>query len=381
MDRESIAKVMTAVELAPATVDRELTMQTCSKLPLSKIAALGVGLEPVAAALQQVTSHGQAMSGYYKVTLPAGTHLAQFTNSPDFLGTALSNGGNAIAGQAHLTPILCNPTMLFMAVALANIDQKLDAIQKTQQEMLDIIIQKEKSQLKGNLEFLTDVLHNYKFNWNNEKYKSANHGQVLAVRRESGQKIGFFREQITKRLNKRSLLHSDQDVGKLRSKLESDLEDYRLALYLYGFGYFLEILLQENFDFDYLSGIVSKLDSMALQYRDFYSAVYTRLEGMSRSSLQTRLVNGLAAASKTAGEVLSKVPVISKSPVDEALIAAGNKMDSHEVQKTRSALMRLAEQQSSCVRPFIEQIQNIDRLYNQPVTLIFDRDTLYLGTA
>ena len=114
MDREAIARAMTAVELAPAAVDRELTMRTYSKLPLSRIAALGVGLEPVMAALQQLTSHGQAASGYYKVTLPAGTHLAQFTNSSDFLGTALANGNNTIAGQAHLTPILCNPTMLFI---------------------------------------------------------------------------------------------------------------------------------------------------------------------------------------------------------------------------------------------------------------------------
>lgn len=381
MEKESIVKAIAAVELAPEIVENELASQTYLKLPLSRVAALGVGLEPVTAALQQVINHGQAVSGYYKVTLPAGTHLAQFTNSPDFLGTVLSNGSNTIAGQAHLTPILCNPTMLFMAAALASVDQKLDTIQETQQEMLDIIIQKEKSQLKGNLDFLTDVFYNYKFNWNDEKYKSANHGQVLAVRRDSGQKIDFCREQITKKLSKRSLLHSDQDVRKLREKIESDLEDYRLALYLYGFGYFLEILLQENFTSDYLVGIASKLDGMALQYRDLYSVVYTRLEQMSRSSLQTRVVSGLAVASKTAGGALAKVPVLSKSPVDEVLIAAGDKMDSHEAEKARSVLMQLADHQSGCVRPFIEHIQTIDRLHNQPMTMIFDQDTLYLGTA
>ena len=381
MDREAIPKAMTVAELAPAAVDCELTMQLYSKLPISRIAALGVGLEPVMAALQQMTSHGQAVSGYYKVTLPAGTHLAQFKNSPDFLGTALSNGSNTIAGQAHLTPILCNPTMLFMAATLSSIDQKLETIQETQQEMLDIIVQKEKSQLKGNLDFLTDVFHNYKFNWNDERYKAANHGQVLAVRREAGQKIDFCREQISKKLGKKTLLHSDQDVRKLREKIESDLEDYRLALYLYGFGYFLEILLQENFTSDYLVGIASKLDEMALQYRDLYSVVYTRLEEMSRSSLQTRAVSGLAAASKTAGGVLAKVPMLSKSPVDKALIAAGDKMESYEAEKMRSALTRLAEHQSGCVRPFVEHIQTMDRLHNQPMTLIFDRDTLYLGSA
>ena len=381
MEKESIAKSIAAVELTPEVVGNELSTQTYLKLPLSRVAELGVGLEPVTAALQQVISHGQAVSGYYKVTLPPGTHLAQFKNSSDFLGSALSNSSNAITGQAHLTPILCNPTMLFMAAALASVDQKLDTIQETQQEMLDIIIQKEKSKLKGNLDFLTDVFYNYKFNWNDEKYKSANHGQVLAIRRESGQKIDFCREQITKKLSKRSLLHSDQDVRKLREKIESNLEDYRLALYLYGFGYFLEILLQENFTSDYLVGIASKLDGMVLQYRDLYSVVYTRLEEMSKSSLQTRVVSRLAVASKTAGGALAKVPVLSKSPVDEALIAAGDKMDSHEAKKMRSALMQLADHQSSCVRPFIEHIQTIDRLYNQPTTMIFDRDTLYLGTA
>lgn len=381
MEKESIVKSIAAVELAPEIVENELASQTYLKLPLSRVAALGVGLEPVTAALQQVISHGQAVSGYYKVTLPAGTHLAQFTNSPDFLGTVLSNGGNTIAGQAHLTPLLCNPTMLFMAAALVSIDQKLDAIQAAQQEMLDIIIQKEKSQLKGNLDFLTDVFHNYKFNWNNEKYKAANYGQVLAVRREAGQKIDFCREQIFKKLSKKSLLHSDQDVRQLRGKIKSDLEDYQLALYLYSFGYFLEILLQENFDSAYLSGIISKLDGMALQYRDLYSVVYTRLEEMSRFSLQTRVVSGLATASKMAGGVLAKMPVLSKSPVDEALVSAGDKIDNHEAEKTRSTLTQLAEHQSGCVRPFIEHIQTIDRLYNKPMTLIFDRDTLYLETA
>ena len=38
--------------------------------------------------------------------------------------------------------------------------------------------------MKGNIDFLADVFHNYKFNRNDQKYKSANLWQVLAVRRE-----------------------------------------------------------------------------------------------------------------------------------------------------------------------------------------------------
>lgn len=69
MEKESIVKAIAAVELAPEIVENELASQTYLKLPLSRVAALGVGLEPVTAALQQVINHGQAVSGYYSFLL------------------------------------------------------------------------------------------------------------------------------------------------------------------------------------------------------------------------------------------------------------------------------------------------------------------------
>ena len=105
-------------------------------------------------------------------------------------------------------------------------------------------------------------------------------------------------------------------------------------------------MLQENFDSEYLNGIAEKIENMSIQYRELYSAAYTRLEEMSKSSLQTRVVSGLATASKATGQALAKAPVVSKSPVDELLVAVGEKMESHEKQKTQVVLMQLAERQS-----------------------------------
>lgn len=68
--KNELIKAMTASELALPAVQEELAVQTYSKIPLSRITALGTGLEPVAAAVQQVVSSGQAVSGYYKVTIP-----------------------------------------------------------------------------------------------------------------------------------------------------------------------------------------------------------------------------------------------------------------------------------------------------------------------
>ena len=66
--------MITMAQIPPLEIDNEINEQTYSKLPLSRVTALGTGLEPLVAAVQQITSGGQAVSGFYKVTIPAGTH-------------------------------------------------------------------------------------------------------------------------------------------------------------------------------------------------------------------------------------------------------------------------------------------------------------------
>ena len=377
--KNELLKAMSATELAPLEVKNEISVQTYSKIPLSRLTALGTGFEPVVSAIQQVTSHGQATSGFYKVTIPKGTHLAQFKEKSGFLGTAV--GEHGIVGQAQLNPLLCDPTTLLAAATLANIDKKLDAIQEVQQEMLDFLAQKEKSALKADLNFLMDIQNNYKYNWNSEKYKAANHAKVLDIRQEAARQIDFYQEQIKKQLGKKALLHSDHDVQKMLEKVQGEFKEYQLALYIYGFAYFLEVVLQENYEKAYLSAIAKRIDEMAFQYREFYSLAYSQIENLSKSSLQAHLFGGLSAINKGAGTAIAKIPGINKSQIDETLIEAGERIGAYNKRQVLTTMQQLLERQSSCVRPFIDNINAVNRLYNEPVTLIFNHDTLYLGST
>lgn len=377
--KNELLKAMSATELAPLEVKNEISVQTYSKIPLSRLTALGTGFEPVVSAIQQVTSHGQATSGFYKVTIPKGTHLAQFKEKSGFLGTAV--GEHGIVGQAQLNPLLCDPTTLLAAATLANIDKKLDAIQEVQQEMLDFLAQKEKSALKADLNFLMDIQNNYKYNWNSEKYKAANHAKVLDIRQEAARQIDFYQEQIKKQLGKKALLHSDHDVQKMLEKVQGEFKEYQLALYIYGFAYFLEVVLQENYEKAYLSAIAKRIDEMAFQYREFYSLAYSQIENLSKSSLQAHLFGGLSAINKGAGTAIAKMPGINKSQIDETLIEAGERIGAYKNRRVQTTMQQLLERQSSCVRPFIDNINAVNRLYNEPVTLIFNHDTLYLGST
>lgn len=170
------------------------------EMPFSKLCALGTGFESVAAAFQTVFQEGG--SGLYRVTVPKGCHLAEFRNGNGYLGTAMSEA-NSIAGQSVLNPILCSPTALFMASTLFMIDHKLDAICEAQREITQFLNQKERSEIRGNLNFLADILNNYRYNWDNEKFKDHSHIKVLDIKQSAEQKIDFYQEQIKVKCRKK----------------------------------------------------------------------------------------------------------------------------------------------------------------------------------
>lgn len=229
--------------------------------------------------------------------------------------------------------------MLFMAATCANIDKKMDSIQDMQKELLDFLAQKERSELKGDLNFLVDVINNYKYNWNNEKYKNNNHIKVLDIMQESERKLDFFREQITSKLMRKSMFYSDQEVKKQLDKMQSEFKDYQVSLYLYSFSAFLQVILLENFESAYLEEVANKI----------------------------------------AGETVAKIPLINKSQIDETLLATGERIGNLSSKRIEQAMEQLIETQSAYVRPFIENINEVNRLYNRPLDLLFDEENLYFG--
>lgn len=71
--------------------------------------------------------------------------------------------------------------------------------------------------------------------------------------------------------------------------------------------------------------------------------------------------------------------MISKSQIDETLIEAGQKLGMYGERRVKNTIAQLVDQQSGCVRPFIENIHAINRLYNQPLSLVFNKDMLYIA--
>lgn len=380
--KNEIVKAMTTdIEQYSFVTEDETCFAKYIKLPLEKVSALGIAFEPLTVAFQNITqTSGQgAREILCKVRIPDGVsgHLAKFKNENSYLGAIMND--NRIVGQARINPLICNPTMLFMAAALISIDKKLDSIQETQQEIFEFLEQKEKSKLRGNLNILTDVHNNYKYNWNNEKYKTNKHILVQEIKRDTEQSIIFYREQIVKKNKKQSYLHSDQEVKSKLGKIESDFKEYQLSLYLYSFSSFLEVMLLENFESAYLNSVAHKIEDYSYQYRELYTKSYEQVEKYAKSSIQSHLLSGLVNISKVAGDVVAKVPIISKSQLDENLIEASGQLGKLNSKKAEKTIGRFVNNQGCYVRPFVENINTINRLYNQPMELLFDNENLYIN--
>lgn len=272
--KNEITKMMTNVEYSTEFFDGEVTLSNYNKLPISKLMALGTAIEPLASALQTIAGSGAGKSGIYKVTVPSGLSMATFKEKPGYLGSVLKENGAVGGGQAVLKPLVCNPTMLFVAPTFMSIDKKLDKIQESQQEIMSFLVQKEKSELRGDLNFLNDVINNYKYNWNNEMYKKSNHIKVLDIKQASERKIDLYREQISSVINKNMFLKVEQEVKKLIDNIKTWFKDYQLALYLFSFSSFLEVILLENYDSAYLKNITGKIEDYLLKSRELYTRCY-----------------------------------------------------------------------------------------------------------
>lgn len=372
--QEAALQAMMNVEHLPAVPDLDLSMCNADQIPLEKLAALGVAFQPLTTAIQTVMN-GAGGSGIYYVNTKG---MQMFSTAEGYIGSLKTAAGTVGGGQARMTVLPCDPTMLAMAAVLMSVEKKLDAIQETQEEILEFLVEKERATLQGNLNILGEVMSDFKYNWTNDTYKHSKIVLIQQIKKEAADSIVLYRGQIAKKLKKRTAFHSDKSVKEILKDLQSQFTDYQLALYLYSYSSFLEVMLEGNFGEGYLNSVEQRILEYSLQYRTLYTESYDLMEDYSKSSVQAGVLSGLATASKFMGEAIAKVPVISKSQLDENLIETGDKLDKQGSKRASDALGGLAQTRMSVTLPFVENIRTINNRYNKPVTYLFDGQNMYV---
>lgn len=385
-------------QLTKHTTDIEVDISRAERLPLSELTSLGVGFASLPEAVRTVTTTTQTAGGQLltvtdKLGNPLDVHVLQaFNDGSGIMGSYRDAAKGFRQARFHLagpqaakvmTTVPYDPTALFMAAALMQVNHKLDDIKQTQREMFDYLKDKDRAKLRGNLDTLRDVLDNYRFNWDNETYKKNKHVLVQCIRNDAAAAIVQQRAEIRKAVGKDvGPVHIDENARLKARETLSDLKEYRLSVYLYGFSSFLEVLLLENFDENYLHNVAEGIESRAVEYRTLYTKAYDLVERDANSSIRAGLLGGVSGAMNLLGKAIEATPVGDLTQIDETLIGAGKGVGDLSRGVKEDILKDLPTAAgASDVRPFVEDIENLSRLYNDPVMLLADEDAIYILPA
>ena len=346
------------------------------KLNTEGLRALGTSFEPISQAIS-TAMHGSG-SGLYRVTVPEGCHLAQFKNGAGNLGAVL-NQSNQVSGQAVLNPIAFNPAMICVAASIMVIEKKMDCIQEMQEDILHFLKDKERAKHEANLEILSAIVSQYRFNWDNKRYRDSNNIKVVDINQEALQGIKLYKKQVERLLKAPDLLHSDVAVKTSVSNIQKELQNYQLALYTYAFSLFVQIIMTENYETQNLKNVKGMIEDKAKEYQSLYDKCYEKLDKDAMTSVESALLGGLAGFNSLAGKAVANVPILKENNVDGFFLNNEENVKRFNSKKKAGTLEKLTYREDNIVEPFTRNITAINKIYNEQPELIVGNDALYIA--
>lgn len=379
-EKKELMNILGADSFKVQSFDDVITPESIA-FPLADIAAFGAAFSSLAgiiAAVGQSAGNGKL----YRAVFPTPGVLAQKDGMN--LG-AIVRKGEGVVGQARFQEVpgaaanaAGSAATMCMAIAIMAINHSLKNISENQKSIISFLETDKQTQLKGDLLILSDIINEYQYNWDNAQFRSNREMQVLDIKRSAEQSILFYREMIEKKLNKQTFIH--METSKTLNDIQSKFKYYKLALYSYSFSSFIDIMLLENFDSHYLNSIVDKINKYSLDYDAFYKKSLEGIEKYVKTSVQARALSGLSIAGGFLGKQIAKIPdKENKIKIDDKLISGSEKLDDFQKKSIDKTVESFTSVEDGGIKLFTDKILFLNKLYNEPVEIMFDEKNIYLS--
>ena len=389
--KKAVREQLSTTQFHLASTEQPADVTNAIKIPLDYLPSLGVAFGSIPTMFRSITTTiniPTLLTVTDKLGNPLDPNVLQtFKDGSGLLGSfrdAATGFGQArfhVQQGMSLTSVTTmpyNPAFLTMAIALAQINKKLDSIQSSVDQIFKYMRQRDKADMRGNLKTLANILNEYGFNYGNAVYMSNAHMKVLDIKQKSEQDMELFRFQVQDKLHKKSFVEIRESVSKRLDAVLDYLKDYQLSAYIYCFALFLEPMLSENFESGKLNSITQRIEEVSIQYLELYSECYEALEISTRKSIDTIVFGGLALAGQKAGKAIAATKVGDHTRIDEALEGAGKGIEGFNDKYSNSLTEKLLSAKSLDVIPFKENVESINILYNQPSQLAIDDKNIYV---
>ena len=389
--KRAVREQLSSTQFHLSSTEQSVDVTNAIKIPLDYLPSLGVAFGSIPTMFRSITTTiniPTLLTVTDKLGNPLDPNVLQtFKDGSGLLGSfrdAATGFGQARfhvqqgMSLTNVTTMPYNPAFLAMAIALVQINKKLDSIQSSVDQIFKYMRQRDKADMQGNLKILADILNEYGFNYGNTVYMSNAHMKVLDIKQKSEQDMELFRFQVQEKLHKKSFIEIRESVSRRLDTVLDYLKDYQLSAYIYCFALFLEPMLSENFESGKLNAITKRIEEESIRYLELYSECYEVLETSTHKSIDTIVFGGLALAGQKAGKAIAATKVGDHTLIDEALEGAGKGIEGFNDKYSNSLTKKLLSAKSLDVIPFKENVENINILFNQPSQLAIDDKNIYV---
>ena len=362
-------------------VRKESLSNNTYSLSLSKLSEISPVTVSTANNIKTIMEQNPKTSGnLYRITnLGKNDSLKAMRDGKTFWGSIKkSDGSSTMAKLKEVNPnnvMALDPTVMMMSVALAGIEQELGEIKELSKQIFSFLEHEKESEIESDLEILNRSISDFRFNLEDEKYLINNHKQVMDIKRTANKNMLFYKKEIKDDLSKDKLFTTNNSMNSIIEDIQKKFRYYRLSLYIYSFSTFMEILLLGNYKNDYLLSKKEELDELDNEYSEVFNNALEYVKKNANKSLEGNVLSGLGSAGKAIGNLAEKLKIKN---VDNWLNEKGDNLKQSGQNIKDDFATKFDDIKESNSRPFINQIEKVDCIYNKTKEIYFDKENIYL---
>lgn len=367
-----------------SSIENKKTMS----VPIAELSALGAGVASLVPAFNTVTTTTTlATDGLFTIANKvAGDTLKMAKNGNAWGAMKTATGGSKMVQLAEAGPLTAtsqavsaiNPTTMMMAVALYSIEKQLGEIAETQKQILSFLEIKDEAGIEGDLETLSELINNYKHNWDNEIYVQNSHKMVMDIKRTARSNMLASQKRVAELVASKKLVVGQGQVKSTLSEMEKRFKYYQLALYTYSLASMMEIMLGGNYKEEYITGIKDEIIKLSGNYRELFEKSSLHLEKLGRSAVEANVLKGIGTAGKAVGKFIGSIPLVKEGPVDEFLQDGGANLKKNAIDMEKQAVHQFAALNDSGTHIFVNKMEDMIQIYNHTERICFDDKQIYL---
>lgn len=327
----------------------------------------------------------------YKVVYDKGLGVLQrsaknpgyFTGNIVEAGTNNNIKGGVLLQKMSMGPQIVSGVFSVMSMVtgqyyMSQINDKLSAIEGNVADIKQFLENDKRSNLEASVEFLNNMQKQMCYICDNDVQKQATCMSIQKLKIDACSDLIFYRKQIEGMIKRNDNPTKAKDVLQRIQELNATISGYYLALYLYSYASFMEPMVAQNYNENYLESIATDIGNKTEQYIEDlaqWNEYFIKYVNKAKAYDGNKLLEAHRAMMLLSPNPLPIVLV-------ETLIDEIDKNKKSKAKKKVLDILDSTQQKYNNTEPMNMISSNIALLgetYNKPIEMIVDQGKIFVN--